>query len=303
MPVENAVTILTNVTTEKVTVNKEIVRLLGDLDSDAAYRELVAKTSQDLHRDVRIASLRALWEHLEREETWTTLEQAALDPDEAVATMVGRTPGDRLSDKAQTKLVSLLVTLLNRPESTLRLTILQRCYRLPVRDSDRILLPQLLKSLSSNPDEVKAAANAIFATYTDAEAIAQTIERIISQRRNLEIVMSSLQYRLSGYGKDRRSIIKAVLPVLASDPITVSWQIKLAVASLDWNELEEFLIGLNNRGELHPDALVVAESAILHTYHRPDIDRLPNLETNLAKSEDEKLRRLALSALIGSDKK
>ena len=297
MPADNAVTILTNVSTEKVTVNKEIVRLLGDLDSEAAYRELIAKTSQDLHRDVRIASLRALWEHLEREETWITLEQAALDPDEAVATMVGRTPGDRLSDKAQTKLVSLLAILLNRPESTLRLTILQRCYRLPVRDSDRILLPQLLKFLTSNPDEVKAAANAIFVTYTEAEAIAKTIERIISQRRNLEIVLSSLQYRLSNYGKDRRSIIKAVLPVLARDPITVSWQIKLAVASLDWNELEEFLIGLNNRGELHSDALVVAESAILHTYHRPDIDRLHNLETNLAASEDEKLRRLALSAL------
>ena len=297
MPAENAVTILKNVSTEKVTVNKEVVRLLGDLDSDAAYRELVAKTSQDLHRDVRIASLRALWEHLEREETWTILEQAALDPDEAVATMVGRTPGDRLSDKAQSKLVALLVTLLNRPESTLRLTILLRCYQLPVRDSDRVLLPQLLKSLSSNSDEVEAAANAIFATYTEAEAIAKAIEQIIPQRRNLKIVLSNLQDRILGYGQDMVSVVKAILPVLAVDPIAVSWQIELAVASFSWDELEEFLIDLNSRGELHPDALVVAENAILYTY-RPDIDRLHNLETNLAKSEDEKLRRLALSALI-----
>ena len=298
MPVENAVTILKNVTTEKVTVNKEVVRLLGDLDSEAAYRELLAKTSQNLHRDVRIASLRALWEHLEREETWLTLEQAALDPEEAVATMAGRTPGNRLSDKAQAKLVSLLVTLLNRSESTLRLSILQRCYQLPVRDTAQILLPQLLKSLSSNPDEVKAAANAIFATYTEASIIAKAIEQIIPQRRNLDIVLSSLQSRLSNYRKDMRSLIKAILPVLAIDPITVSWQIKLAVASLCWDELKEFLIDINSRGELHSDALVVAESAILHTYHHQDIDSLRNLETNLAASEDEKLRRLALSALI-----
>jgi len=120
MPVANAVAILKNVDSGKVTVDKEIVRLLGDLDSPTAYQELKAKTSQDCHRDVRIASLRALWRHLEKDETWLTLEQAALEPDEAVATMVGRTPGDRLSDRTQAKLVSLLVTLLNRPEPTLR---------------------------------------------------------------------------------------------------------------------------------------------------------------------------------------
>ena len=248
---------------------------------------------------MRIASLRALWEHLEKDETWTTLEQAARDPDEAIATMVGRTPGDRLLEAGQAKLIFLLVTLLNRPEPTLRLVILQRCYQLPVRDTEHILLPQLLKSLNSNyPDEIKAAINAILATYRDAETIAEAIAQIMPNRRSLNLIVSSLQYRLSGYGKDLLRVAKAVLSVLTIDPITVSLQIKLAVASLPWDELGKFLRELNNKGQLHADALAVAENAILHIYHRSDIDRLHHLETTLAASEDEKLRRLALSALI-----
>ncbi|MBW4536846.1 MAG: hypothetical protein KME09_23220 [Pleurocapsa minor HA4230-MV1] len=299
MPVDNAVSILQNASWEKITVAKEIIRLLGDLASATAYQELLAWNDRDLHRDVRIALLRSLWEHLEKEETWVILEQAATDPDEAVATMVGRTPGDRLSNVAEIKLVSLLVTLLNRPEPTLRLTILQRCYQLPVRDTQQILLSQLLKSLNSNYlDEVKAAANAIFVTYRDAETIAESIKQIIPNRRSLNLVISSLQSQLSNYGQDILLIVRAIIPLLAIDPITVSLQIKLAVASLPWNELGEFLLDLNKRGELHSDALTTAESAILHAHYRPDIDRLHHLEITLAASEDEKIRRLALSALV-----
>ncbi|MDJ0592333.1 MAG: hypothetical protein QNJ72_20460 [Pleurocapsa sp. MO_226.B13] len=299
MPVDNAVSILKNADWEKITVAKEIIRLLGDLNSDAAYQELLAWNERDLHRDVRIALLRALWEHLEKDDTWKILEQAAIDSDEAVATMVGRTPGDRLLEKAQAKLVSLLVTLLNRPEPTLRLAILQRCDRLPVRDPEQILLPQLLKSLNSiYLDEVKAAANAVFVTYRDAQTIAETIKQIIPNRRSLDLVISSLQNRLSSYGKDLLPIVRQILTVLAIAPVTISLQIKLAVASLPWDELGEFLLDLSKRGELNPDALVMAENAIVCACHRPDIDRLHHLETTLAKSEDEKLRRLALSALV-----
>ena len=296
MPVDKAVTILKNVDSQKVTVNKEIVRLLGDLDSDAAYQELLAKTSNNLHRDVRIASLRALWEHLEKAETWSTLEQAARDTDEAVATMVGRTPGDKLSEAAQARLISLIVTLLNRPEATLRLTILQRCYQLPVRDSAQILLPQLLKSLNSDySDEVKAAADAIFITYSDTETIVKAIATIIPKRRSLNRILSSWQYRLSGYSEEKVEMVSALLAVLANDPLTVFWQIKLAVASLTGNKLSEFLFDLNNKGQLHPDALTTAEKAIYTASYHPDLEQI---EATLAKSEDEKLRRLALSALM-----
>ena len=50
---------------------------------------------------LRVALLRALWEHLEREETWPILERAAASADAALATMAGRTPAERLSRVAE----------------------------------------------------------------------------------------------------------------------------------------------------------------------------------------------------------
>ena len=301
MPVDNAISILKNAVWEKIIVAKEIVRLLGDLDSDTAYQELLTWNERDLHRDVRIALLRALWEHLEKEETWNILEQAANSPDEAVATMVGRTPEDRLSEKAQTRLISLLIILLNRPEPTLRLTILQRCYQLPVKDTKRGLLPQLLKAMNSAyTDEVSAAANALFATYRDAEIIGGTIKNIIPNRRNLSLVLETLENRLSNRREEFLPIVRAILLVLDIDPLTTSQRIKLAVKSLPYQELTQFFITLNNRGELHADALFIATNTLnfISKYRQNNIYEISDLETTLAASKDEKLRRIAIAALI-----
>ena len=299
MPVDNAVSILQQVDSNKVTVNKEIVRLLGDLDSPSAYQELRAKTNQDCHRDVRIASLRALWLHLELDETWLTLEQAALDADEAVATMVGRTPGDRLSDRTQAKLISLLVTLLDRPEPTLRLAILQRCYQLPIRDSKQLLLPQLLKSLNSTyPDEVINASHAIFSTYRNPQLIAEAIKQIIRNRRSLNLVIANLQHIVFWNRIEFLPVVRAILAVLEIDLLTIEIQVKLAIAAFSGNELGDFLINLSNSNVLHSDALAAAIKTIESISQRNDIANIMVLESTLARSKDEKLRRLAVAALI-----
>ena len=283
MPVDNAVSILQNAAWEKITVAKEIVSLLGDLPSDTAYQELLAWNERDLHRDVRIALLRALWEHLEKDKTWEILEQAALLPGEAIATMVGRTPSDRLSDTAQTKLISLLVTLLNRPEPTLRLTILQRCHQLPVKDSEKVLLSQLSTAMNSvYADEVTAAANAVFVTYRDAELIAETIKQIIPNRRSLSIAIDQLQNRLSWYRREFLPIIRAILSVLAIDPLTIILQTKLAVAGLPWDELGQFLLNCSQQGILNADVVAFAFVGIKNIHQtRKDIEEITHLETTL----------------------
>ncbi|VEP18984.1 conserved hypothetical protein [Hyella patelloides LEGE 07179] len=312
MPVERAVSILQNASWEKITVAKEIVRLLGDLPSETAYQELLAWNERDLHRDVKIALLRALWEHLEKERTWEVLEQAATSGDEAIATMIARTPSHSrfhgLSDKAQAKLISLLVNLLKRSEPTLRVAVLRRCYQLPVTDTKGALLPQLLNSLNSvYPDEVADAANAVFATYGDAELISEAIQQIIPNRRSLHIAIAqrlaygetaNLQNRLHWYGREFLPLLRAILSVMAIDPLTASLRIQLAIASLPWKEVGQFLIELSNKGELHADALTTAINAIATVNRRGDLVNIDELETILNNSEDEKLRRIALSALI-----
>lgn len=299
MPVEQALSILQNAPWRKITVAKEIIRLLGDLDSATAYEELLTWQHRDLHRDVRIALLRALWEHLERADSWNILGQAAIDPDETLATMVGRTPGDRLSDQGQAKLISLLITLLNRPEPTLRLTILKRCTQLPVRDTEQILLSQLLKSLnSSNLDEIAAAAQAIFTTYQDANAITATIEQIIPQRQSLNIALTSLNNRLSFAARELLPIVRGIISVLARDSVTIVWQIQLAVRCFPWSELAQFLTELDQQPGLNCDALTTAVNSILACGNRTDFPQIDLFETALAESQSEQLRRVALAALI-----
>jgi hypothetical protein len=73
MPAAQALALLQAVPTDKVTVAKEVIRLLGDLDTPAVYPLLLDMDARPLHRDVRVALLRAFWAHLERPETWPIL--------------------------------------------------------------------------------------------------------------------------------------------------------------------------------------------------------------------------------------
>lgn len=81
MPAQRALELLRTMPLDKVTVAKEVVRLLGELSRGAGYADLLAMDGRALHRDVRVALLRALWDHLEQEETWPILERAARSPD------------------------------------------------------------------------------------------------------------------------------------------------------------------------------------------------------------------------------
>ena len=66
MSTTRALAILRGVPRHRVTVAKEVVRLLGELPGGAAYADLLVMAGEDVHRDVRVALLRALWDHLER---------------------------------------------------------------------------------------------------------------------------------------------------------------------------------------------------------------------------------------------
>ena len=96
MPAARALAVLDGVRLHKVTVAKEVVRLVGDLPGKDAGTWLLARDADAeagrLHRDVRVALLRALWSRLEQPETWPILQRAAASADPAVAVAVARIP-------------------------------------------------------------------------------------------------------------------------------------------------------------------------------------------------------------------
>ena len=298
MPEAEALHLLRNAPLHRVTVAKEVVRLIGDLSSEAAFIELQAIDTRTLHRDVRVALLRALWPYVERSETWEIFTRAAQAPDITLARGVINIPADSLSPLAQRRLASLLATVLDRPEPEIRVEVLQRCTRNPLTDYDHVILSRVLRSLRSHvPDEYTQAAQALFTLYTgkDATQVGDAIHDLLSKRRVLQVVINNF---LSALHSNRQRLLpttRAILAALSQDRLVTSLQVRIILSGLPWDEVATELVQLVDK--LHADALIQAEIAVQWAYIRPDAD-LSKLEMTLAQSNDERLRRLALAALL-----
>lgn len=347
-PPPQALAILRTIPLTKVTMAKEVVRLLGELSGEAAFQELLALERQELHRDVRAALLRALWRHMGRDEAWHILEQAAKSSDKialnAAHLSMGQglaknhrarrrfarhnTPsalyqffwfgewnaitlthlsGEQLSALMQSRLMRLFGILLTHPEPDVRNAVLRMCIRLSAADDDQMLLEQLLKAMDANENYIcTAAASAIFGTCaaSDAQTIGQGIARLLPNRRALLSIVLTLQSMLPLNRQQLIPVMRAVMAALATDPLTLGLRIELAITSLPWDEVATMLSEAAATGALHADALSQA-CDMLRTVRgrygnagRPDSKEMSRLETMLATSQDERLRRIALAALV-----
>ncbi len=275
---------------------------MGDLSSEAAYRELLALEASELHRDVRVALLRALWPYVEQAETWEVFTRAAQAPEAALARGVVHIAADGMSPVAQRRLARLTATLLAHPEPEVRMAALQWRSQHPVTDDEQILFTHLLSLMNSPiPDECALAARAVFATYTgnNAALVGSAVRDLLSNRRALQIAIENFA---STVFLNRRRLLpttRAILAALAEDRLTLSLRFGLIVQGLPWEEIAPELVKLAS--VLHANALGRAQDAIQQVYTRPDA-QLFDLEMALANSEDEGLHRLALAALIAQSK-
>ena len=305
MPAPQALALLQAVPTNQVTVAKEVLRLLGELDLPGSYALLLSLAAQPLHRDVRVALLRALWGHLEQPQTWPILHRAATDPDPAVAAGVVWIPTDRLSALAQQQLRALLVALLHHADAALRVQVLTRYAALPLADPQQALLPALLAALHSPlPDESRAAARALFASYAseNAAAVAGAIGQVRDNRRVLQTALAALQTALATNRSQLLAVVRATLAALRPDLLTVLQQVQLAVAALPWPELAAYLAELAAQHDLHAEACMAAVQAIEASGPRleaaAEAAALPAFEQTMAAHADARLRRLGLAALL-----
>ncbi len=124
---------------------------------------------------------------------------------------------------------------------------------------------------------------------------------LLANRRALRGIVQLLA---AAVGNDRRRlepVARAVLAVLARDALTVGIRIALAAATLSWRELAELFSGLAD-SEFHADAVAAGTAALEAWLRRPDAADLEQLETALAGSRDERLRRLAVAALAAQSR-
>lgn len=301
LPPARALELLRGVPMTRVTVAKEVIRLIGDLPGTSGYADLLALDEQTLQRDLRVALLRALWEHLEQPATWPILERAAVDADPAVARGAIRIPADRRSPAALRRLAALLAALLRHPDPLVRVETLNRCASLPLADAERVLAEPLLAALRSPfPDECQAAAQAVFATYTgrDAALVGQAVTAILPNRRALLTAIDALKATAWANPTRLQPTAVAVLAALASDPLTATWQVELAIVLLPWPDVAALLQQLAAHGHLHDEATMAAVNALYISARYSTTDDMATLEAALTAAPDPRLRRVALAALV-----
>jgi hypothetical protein len=291
-----ALALLGGVAMSKVTVAKEVVRLLGDLRADGAYDRLVALDGTSLHRDVRIALLRALWDHLDREATWGVYDRAVTAADWVMASRLGDIPADRLTRASDRRLSGLLGRVLDRPEPEARIDLLRRAAVLSVSDPDRAFLTACASRLISRyDDEVQAAALAVLYRSTEADftRLPGLLAVAMGDPRCLHVAITAL---LSVPIKSRASWIgaaRAAEQVLARDPRWTTLRVRCAAAAMDGGELAAFVAALGEAGELTSDAMEVCRAAA----HALPLEELIGVVDRLLASESAQARRVAVWAL------
>jgi hypothetical protein len=166
---------------------------------------------------------------------------------------------------------------------------------------------------SSIPDESNAAIAAVFAGYSGKKAalIAEAVKSLIKNRRVLERIISAITTSLHYDRHNMLLITRSIIEVLALDPILINLRVRLAAQILPASELASFVTQIIQKNELHPEALIEASASVMARsnydyYDDSDLEEeyseLEKIETLFARSNDERLRRLALSALIAQSK-
>jgi cellulose synthase operon protein C len=303
---EAVLTTLRAVPTKKVTVAKEVVRLLGELGSAEAREELfaLAKTEpplhRPLHRDVRIALLRALWDHLDDPRTWQLLIAAVEDPDWVVASRVAELPLDRLSPKQDALLAPLFAGVLRRPEVEARLDLLRRACTLTLRDRERGFFHSLVDHLATSDDgEASLALSAVIQRMTNEPAeVAHVVTRLSSlleaptRYQRAAALADTLRVHISPY--TRASVVTVaegfVNHLVESLPVVPAG---LRLGARFWKPAAfvTALVRLSDRNWLAYDPMDAALRAV------PGVGGADEIERQLQAQEDPRLRRIGLAAL------
>lgn len=286
------------VPTKKVTVAKEVVRLLGELGGEDAYQELLRLNVSSAHRDVRIAILRGLWDHLERPETWEIFEKSVKDPDWIIASKLADIPLGRLSPASGERVGALLATILGRAEPEARIDLLKRIGYIPLADERRSLWQRLVTHMGTDdPEEAGHAFTAVLQrmTGTEVDAVVKRLGELASRGRHLLVFLPRLVSNIGPYASVTHvNVAKGFLKQLQADPRLVPHYVNLGSRFWAYDDLVKVLIELSKKDWLYHEAMEAALSAVRSCVH-------PGLvEEKLRNHSDWRLRRLALAALVQS---
>ncbi|HYM26825.1 MAG TPA: hypothetical protein VET66_01645, partial [Steroidobacteraceae bacterium] len=316
MDPDRALAILRGAPFDRVTVAKEVMRLTAELAPNAAYDELLAYERRDLHRDTRIALLRALNAYLARPQTWDILERAAASPDPAVAqatltlTDIAGASGlaSRSAARTRNSVLRLLAGLLRRDDAETRGVALAYSARLGFADTERILTPLLFDLVETGiaPErtatQYEEARRALQTTVAlcpaaDATRIARLTRGLLPHRHLLQALCSALGGVSQPVERGLDQVARQMVAAMAGDPATLRLRIRLMRNALPVSQMIAGVAALARANELRLDVVMEWCAEIDAERTRLNDAELLPVEDAWRAHHDERLRRIALSYL------
>jgi hypothetical protein len=305
MPNDKALEQLRSITSNKITVQKEVIRLMGDLPRAAGISSVLDKLTQSgLHRDVRIACLRGLWEHLDLPEVWPPLLEAADSTDESIGKAIATIPEGRHGKQAREHIVELMLKLLTHPSARVRYAVLDRLQGRPVQDPDGKIVQAAIELLSHEVENRLAAAVIFRLFENDPLSWASVLRSQLSNKKALLLLVESLLYRVGNQRQRLAPVINATLETL-EEPSLLRLKHRLVAVS---STLEEFLNQIEAVFRpISGDQLESGDAGFALAFHWMEIlrsftyrltsEQWTAISARWSKHSDERLRRMALEAL------
>ena len=303
MPAKSALALLSKAPRNKITVEKEIIRLAGEFSGEDAYNFLNSfAKDEDLHRDLKIALLRAFWKHLDTEGVWAYFHEAAQSGPSALARSTIRIPQEGLSPNGRFHLCEQLTILLQNESALVRTETLTRLVQMPPGQTNDAMFEALSKLLNDIDINIcNLAAKAMLAMYVtkDAGKLMDTFTKITRPKAIAAIVDA---FQIHGFANvsELRGCAESLSFALIEQRCFPSQALRLAVMLLQPFDIFTVIKKIDDSGLLHPGAIesgVNSWNKSVKAFSQQDIAAL---ETKLRTSPCEGMRRLGLGLLTES---
>lgn len=278
---------------KKVSVAKEVVRLIGELGNDEAYAELLRLNTPDLHRDVRWALNRALWKYLDREQTWQILQQSMDSQDAVLVGSVLSFDLSQASAEQKQRYRQFFEQGLQHGEVKTRILALNTLQQFALNHDFAQLYPLIVAEASSPYQLVREAALELIFSNNNRNPdvlIKQAIEAVLPDWKLTHHLLRTLTSNVS-YVREYAAV---ALPYVANQPLHARNYATLASFTFDGSILEQVVEHLHEQNLLHTDVMQCLIQYISYSYWRPITGEQQLFEQWFAHS-DERVRRLAFA--------
>lgn len=306
MPIQQSIDIILNIQTKKLSILKEMIRLLGDFKQDSAFIALANyQDLADKEPSIQIALLRAYWNYLDQAKAWQAFNNAALSDDLSIAQSIINIPHIGLNDEGRMHLNHLFILLLRNNQLEVVFSALQRLSIYPLGHFSAELFAEVNRLLQASEEMISTAMNVLL-NNDIAEFVEVMTETINEQTnpRSLEAMVLAFHRNISPANiPTLEKIVENICDRLLNRKFQVNLALLLAYRILPADKIGQFVDAMLVQNALHYGAVERAVSITYELIDRCDLHAINALEAQWQSSDSVMKRRLGLALLTAKAQK